>query len=227
MPPAAAPTTIEDPRVKSVLRRLHRATWGDLSRILASLPQAGRALARDGMRAVEPALFASSCLGLSPEQGRLLYITARAIGAKRIVEFGTSFGISTIYLAAAVRDNGGGLVIGSESEADKCQGARANLAEAGLSDYVDVRLGDARQTLADIASPVDFVLLDGWKELYLPILDLLIPKLRQGAVVLADDVFRFRRALAPYVELMQSGRNGFHSTSVRIGGGFEFSVYNG
>ena len=219
--------SFEDPKIQSVLDKLHRATWSDLSRIFSSLPTAARAWSREGLKAIEPALFRSSYLGLSPEQGRFLYITARALAAKRIVEFGTSYGISTIYLAAAARDNGGGMVIGSESEPDKCQGARANLAEAGLSEHVDIRLGDARQTLADGPGPVDLVLLDGWKELYVPILDLLMPRLRRGSVVLADDVFRFRKALSPYVKLMQSGRNGFQSTSVRIGGGFEYSVFTG
>jgi predicted O-methyltransferase YrrM len=119
------------------------------------------------------------------------------------------------------------MVVGSEVEPHKCEIARANLTEAGLAEHVEIRLGDARKTLADIPGPVDFVLLDGWKELNLSILDLLIPKLRKGAVVLADDIFRFRKAMAPYVELMQSARNGFRSTSLRIGGGFEYSVYAG
>jgi predicted O-methyltransferase YrrM len=156
-----------------------------------------------------------------------MYATARAIEAKRIVEFGTSYGISTLYLAAAAKDNGRGIVIGSELEQHKWEGARANLAEAGLAEYADIRLGDARKTLADVENPVDFVLLDGWKELNLAILDLLIPKLRKGSVVLADDIFRFRKGMAPYVERMQSGRSGFYSTSLKIGGGFEYSVYAG
>jgi predicted O-methyltransferase YrrM len=219
--------SLEDPQVKSVLDRLQRSAWADIPRILACLPGAARALRSGGIPAIGPALFRTSCLAVSPEQGRFMYITARVIDAKRIVEFGTSFGISTIYLAAAARDNGGGTVFGSELERHKWEGARANLAAAGLSQHVDIRLGDALKTLADIPAPVDFVLLDGWKDLNIPVLDLLIPKLRKGAVVLADDIFRFRKALAPYVELMQSGRNGFRSMSLRIGGGFEYSVYTG
>jgi predicted O-methyltransferase YrrM len=227
MPPAAGSKSLDNPQVRSVLDRLHRAAgWSEIPRIFSCLPGAALALAREGRGAFGPALFRTSYIAISAEQGRFLYVTARAIEAKRIVEFGTSFGISTLYLAAAAKDNGGA-VIGSELEPDKCEAARANLAEAGLADHVEIRLGDARATLADIPAPVDLVLLDGWKDLNLPILDLLVPKLRKGSVVIADDIFRFRKAMSPYVELMQSGRNGFRSTSLRIGGGFEYSVYDG
>ena len=104
-----------------------------------------------------------------------------------MVEFGTSFGISTIHLAAAVRDNGAGRVISTELNAAKAAQARANLAEAGLSDRVTILEGDARETLAAVPGPVGFVLLDGWKGLYLPVLRLLEPRLAPGALVLADD----------------------------------------
>src|SRR5215469_16668785 len=101
-------------------------------------------------------------LAVSPDTGRLLYMLARAIGARAIVEFGTSFGISTIHLAAALRDNGGGRLIGTELESEKAVQARVNLGAAGLSDLVDVREGDALETLArDLPAIVDFVLLDG------------------------------------------------------------------
>ena len=112
-------------------------------------------------------------------QGRFLYLVARSLGAKRIVEFGTSFGISTLYAAAAARDEGG-QVIGSELEPSKQRAATAHLAEAGLASFAEVRLGDARETLRDVPGPIDLVLLDGWKELYLPMLQMLAPKLRPG-----------------------------------------------
>ena len=148
---------------------------------------------------------------------------ARSLRAKRIVEFGTSFGISTLYAAAAARDEGG-QVIGSELEPGKQRAATAHLAEAGLASVAEVRLGDARETLRDVPGPIDLVLLDGWKELYLPMLQLLAPKLRPGAVVLADNIKTFRRALAPYVDYVQSGRNGFASVTLPLADGFEYSV---
>src|SRR5262244_2810427 len=133
---------------------------------------------------------ARTYLPVSRTQGQMLYLVARSIDARRIVEFGTSFGISTIYLAAAVKDNGGGVVVGSELDASKHAKAEANLRRAGLDGFADVRLGDALKTLADVEAPVDMVLLDGWKDSYLPVLKLLKPKLRPRAVVLGDNIFR-------------------------------------
>lgn len=166
-------------------------------------------------------------LPVSRSQGQLLYLMARSIEARRVVEFGTSFGISTLYLAAAVKDNGGGLVIGSEIEPTKHEKAVAHLREAGLDAHVDVRLGDALSTLANVDAPIDMVLLDGWKDGYLPILKLLTPKLRKNAVVLADNIFTFKKTLRPYVEYVQSGAHGFVSGTLEIADGFELSIYTG
>ena len=148
----------------------------------------------------------------------------RSLRANRIVEFGTSFGISTTYLAAALQDNGGGVVIGSELEPNKVATAQRNLEEAGLSKFVEIREGDAQKTLEDPGGVVDMVLLDGFKELYLPILKKLTPHLRQGAVVLGDNIFTFRRALAPYVSYVQNPKNGFFSVTLFLGDGTEYSV---
>ncbi|USI73419.1 O-methyltransferase [Sphingomonas morindae] len=127
-------------------------------------------------------------LPVSREAGRLLYMLARATRARTIVEFGTSFGVSTLHLAAALRDNGGGRLIGSEFEPDKIARARANLAEAGLADLVELREGDALDTLArDLPETIDLLLLDGAKSLYLDVLDRVAPRLRPGAVILADN----------------------------------------
>jgi predicted O-methyltransferase YrrM len=127
-------------------------------------------------------------LAVSPETAQLLYMLARAIGARAIIEFGTSFGVSTIYLAAALRDNGGGRLIGSELEPSKVARARANLSDAWLSDLVDIREGDALETLArELPDRIDLVLLDGHKPLYPRVLDLLAPRLRTGACLVADN----------------------------------------
>ena len=127
-------------------------------------------------------------LPVSRGTGVLLYMLARTSRARTIVEFGTSFGISTIHLAAALRDNGGGRLITSEFEAAKVERARANLAAAGLLDLVEIRTGDALQTLAgDLPDAIDLVLLDGAKALYPDILALLEPHLRPGAAIVADN----------------------------------------
>ena len=222
---AAPPSSLEDPRVKAVLDRLHEAASGDVFRMLARAPTYVSALLN---RRVAPAemsrRFKDVYIPLSRPQGKLLYLVARSIDARRIVEFGTSFGVSTIYAAAAARDNGTGRVIGSELEPGKRAKAVENLAEAGLGGVAEVRLGDALQTLRDVPPPVDLVLLDGWKDLYLPMLELLAPKLRPGAVVLADNVRTFKRALAPFLDYVQSGKNGFESVTLPFPSGFEYSV---
>lgn len=175
-------------------------------------------------------LFHDVYIPISRQQGALLYLIARAIRAQRVVEFGSSFGISTIYLAAAVMDNmhsdpaARGEVIGSELEPNKHTVATQNLEATGLSDIAKILPGDAMETFQTVEAPVDLVLLDGWKELYLPVVKLLKPKLRPGAVVMSDNIFTFKRALRPFLEYMQSGKNGFVSTTLKISDGFEFSV---
>jgi len=93
-----------------------------------------------------------------------------------------------------------------------------------LSEYVEIREGDARETLKNPGGPVDMVLLDGFKELYLPILKLLTPHLRPRAVVLGDNIFTFRIALAPYVAYVANPGNGFSSVTLFLGDGTEYSV---
>jgi predicted O-methyltransferase YrrM len=219
-------TTLDDPKVRSVLDRLHAAARGDLW-FFARQPRMVARLLLGKEEATPTAELAARLkdvyIPISREQGRFLYLVARSIGARTMVEFGTSFGVSTIYAAAAARDLGG-RVIGTEIEPSKHARATANLAEAGLADVVEVRLGDALETLRDVPTPVDIVLLDGWKELYLPVLRLLEPRLRPGSVVLADNIRTFRKALAPYVEYVQSGRNGFSSVTLPLKDGFEYSV---
>jgi predicted O-methyltransferase YrrM len=222
---AARPSSLEDPRVKTVLDRLHEAASADVFRMLGRLPTFLSALLN---RRIEPAemsrRFKDVYIPLSRPQGKLLYLVARSIEARRIVEFGSSFGVSTIYAAAAARDNGSGRVVGSELEPGKRAKAVEHLAEAGLGGVAEVRLGDALQTLRDVPPPIDLLLLDGWKDLYLPMLELLAPKLRPGAVVLADNVRTFKRALAPFLDYVQSGKNGFESVTLPFPSGFEYSI---
>jgi predicted O-methyltransferase YrrM len=127
-------------------------------------------------------------LPVSPETGRLLYLLVRSTKARAVVEFGTSFGLSTLHLAAAVKDNGGGRIIGSEFEAAKVTRARENLALAGLSEFVEIREGDATETLSrDLPASIDLLLLDGAKVLYPAILTLVEPRLHSGSLIVADN----------------------------------------
>ena len=174
--------TLDDPKVKAVLDRLHREGKGDKLRYgLKLLPYlAQKLLLRKPSFTDQYRRLADLGISVSAEQGMFAYLVARSIGARRIVEFGTSFGVSTIYLASAVRDNGGGIVIGSEFIESKAERARANILEAGLSDSVEIRVGDAMETLADPGGEIDLLLIDGSKELYLPILKMLDPTAAAG-----------------------------------------------
>jgi predicted O-methyltransferase YrrM len=152
------------------------------------------------------------------------YLLLRALGARQIIEFGTSYGISTIYLALAVRDNGGGRVVGTEMVASKAARAREHLREAGLSEFVEVRDGNALETLRDLEGPVDFLLNDGFPQYALEVLKLCAPKLRAGAVVFADNVGMFKGDHADYLAYVRDPRNGFCSGSLELKEVCELSV---
>lgn len=154
----------------------------------------------------------------------MLYTLARSCAPGTFVEFGTSFGISTIYLAAAVRDRGAGRVVTTELHEGKAERAREYIREAGLLDLVDLRVGDALETLRDLPRDVTLAFLDGWKNLYLPCLKLLEPKLVAGALVVADDIHLFPDPLKPYLDYVRNASNGYVSVTVPIGDALELST---
>jgi len=158
-------------------------------------------------------------LPVSRETGALLYMLARSSRARTIVEFGTSFGISTLHLAAALRDNGGGRLITSEFEPSKAARAKANLKAGGVIDLVEIREGDALETLSvDLPDAIDLVLLDGAKALYPEILGLLESRLRPGALVVADNA-----DMSPdYLKRVRSPASGY--MSVPFGDDVELSM---
>ena len=174
--------------------------------------------------------MADKLVALDRDKARLCYLLCRACGVRRAVEVGTSFGVSTIYLAAAVRENvttrgGPGVVIGTEWEPAKIAAARNNLEAAGLSDVVEIRRGDVRETLRDVEGPIQFVLMDIWVPMAKPALQLLMPQLAQGAIVVADNVISFRREYREYLDLVRSPGSGFWSTTLPYKGGLELSVW--
>ena len=127
-------------------------------------------------------------LAVSQETANLAYMLARSVHATSIVEFGTSFGVSTLFLAAALMDNGGGKIITTEFEPTKVERAKANFDAAGLADLIDLRAGDALETLAtNLPNKIDLVLLDGAKQLYPRILALLENRIRLGGLIVADN----------------------------------------
>lgn len=162
-------------------------------------------------------------LSIAPEQGELIYFLCRGLRTKRVAEFATSTGMSTLYFAAAMRDNGGGLVIGSELVPEKAAAARRNLAEARLGKYAEIREGDGRQTLRDLGGPVDFVLMDGWllhggTSLAREVIEILAPQIRLGGYVMNDN------AEPDFLEFIRDPANGFLCITLPIKGGTELCV---
>jgi predicted O-methyltransferase YrrM len=211
------------PEVKSVLDRLHTLAESRDDAIIQQVRGPG-SIWGSATSEQKATLLRDALLPIPRSGGQFLYAVARSISAARIVEFGTSFGVSTIYLAAALRDGGGGVVIGSELEATKITKANQHVAEAGLSEFVEIRPGDALQTLRDTGGTIDLLFLDGWKELYLDVLKLVLPNLLPGAVVLADDVNLFPDAVAAYLAYVRDPANGFVSVMLPLDDGIEYSV---
>ena len=158
--------------------------------------------------------------------GSLLNLLAKQACARRILEVGSSFGYSTIWLADAARAVHG-KVISLELKAAKTEYATAQLARAGLADFVEFRVGDALASLAELPGPFDLVLIDLWKNLYVPVFELLHPKLAPGAFVIADNMIEPASA-RPHT---QAYRHAVHvardmsSVLLPVGNGIELSRY--
>ena len=208
---SSAVSPIRDERVNQVLDRLNASRrFPDRS-------------AFGGPSGNDPQAFADYGFSIHPDQGELIYVLCRGMGATRVVDFATSIGMSALYFAAAMRDNGGGLVIGSELVPSKAEIARQNLAEAGLAQYADIRVGDARQTLRDVGGPIDFALIDGWPldegpSLARTVVELIAPQLRVGGYILNDN------AEADFLEYIRNPDNGFISITLPIKRGTELAL---
>jgi predicted O-methyltransferase YrrM len=153
-------------------------------------------------------------LPVLPDFGMLLYLVARMTRAQHIVEFGTSFGLSTIHLAAAVRDNSAGRVIATEYHPGKAERARQNLLAAGLADWVEIRTGDAIDTLnRDLPERIDLLFLDGPKACYLALCKLLEPRLVSGSIIVSDN--SEMDGAADYLAYVRDPHNGFVGCSIQ------------
>ncbi|OBI74330.1 O-methyltransferase [Mycobacterium sp. E740] len=198
-------TTLQAPEVAAALDRMYAESRDQMS----ALRDRGADFARLSDAQERADAFSDFYLPVTPEAGRLLYALVRASRPATVVEFGMSLGISAIHLAAAVRDNGSGRVVTTELSAAKVAAAKKTFADIGLDDAITVLAGDALSTLQTVEDAVDFVLLDGWKELYLPVLELLQPRLSPGALVIADNTSMAE--LAPYLDYVRDPANGYVS----------------
>ena len=201
-------THLDNPTWQAELKRLQAAAGGDRARW-----QRLRAR-KSGERSDSPdslIRMGEFFLAVSTEEGRLLYLLARAARARYVVEFGASYGVSTLFLGAAAADNGGRLVT-TEVHPDKCRAIRKTLRKAELDPVVTLLEGDARETLPAQQSGIEMFFLDGWKSQYLPLLTGVEPLLAPMALVVADNAFH--EAAADYTDYMTTNRQWF---SQRVG----------
>ncbi|MGH8149165.1 MAG: O-methyltransferase [Steroidobacteraceae bacterium] len=163
-------------------------------------------------------------LRIGPDTGRLVNILVKGAHARSILEIGTSYGYSTVWLAEAARATGG-RVVTLDLAQYKQDHARGMLERAGLADVVDWRTGDALELLRGLSGPLDFVLIDLWKDLYIPCFDLVAPRLNEGALVVADNMLRpvFARADADAYRAHVRKRAGMESVLLDVGSGIEVS----
>ena len=163
-------------------------------------------------------------LSVGREAGILLYLLTSGAQSKRILELGTSYGYSTVWLAAAARATGG-KVLSLELRDFKIEHARQALTRAGLSTRVEFHAGDCLETLKTLPGPFDFVLLDVWKDLYLPCFELVHPKLAPGALVIADNMLLpeiVRPQAAAYRKRVREAGD-LDSVLIDVGNGIEIS----
>ena len=215
---------IQDPELRAFIHRLHEESSGQDEEVygyfIARLEGGDTAL--DRFDADTHRFFADKLVALDADKAALCHQLCVALGARTVVEVGTSHGVSTLYLADALRANGGGRVIATEYEPAKAAAARENFRQAGLDSLIDLREGDLRETLKEIEGPVDFVLMDIWIEMAVPAMELLLPHLRPGGVVICDNTEAFREAYRPYLTFIEE--NGFSTQTLPFEGGLELSV---
>lgn len=217
----------DDARLRALLDRLHARSSAQEAELKRHGAGAGGASAAastpsvDDMFADRP-FWKDKLVALERDKAEFCYRLCRATGARTIVEAGTSWGVSTLYLAAAVRDNGGGVVIGTEYEAEKAAIARSHFAEAGLTDQIDLREGDLRETLKAVPASIDFLLMDIWAPMVMPVMAAVAPHLRRGGVIVADNSTRARAHYAAFFAYL--AEHGYTTQTLPFDGGLEMSV---
>lgn len=219
-------SVLNDPKLEAFLDALHAQSAGQQEAIDAYFRRRIEegTLSWDGLDAESVKFFRDKMVALEKDKAEYCYALCRALNAKQVVECGTSFGVSTLYLAAAVRDNGGGTVIATEYEQDKAKVARRNFETAELSRYIDLREGDLAETLKKIDGAVDFVLLDIWTEAVMPAMRNIASHLRQGAVIIADNTAQSRRGYTAFFDFIADPKNRLRTMTLPFEGGLEMTV---
>jgi predicted O-methyltransferase YrrM len=219
---------LHDPKLGALLDRLHAQSDAEVEETDAYFARRAREGSLDYENYCDDAMhqfLSDKMVALDRDKAEFCYQLCRSLRATRVVEAGTSFGVSTLYLAAAVRDNrvDNGVVIGTEHEPAKVKVARQNFREAGLSEFIELREGDLRQTLQDVGGPVDFMLVDIW-DVALPALERVYPSLRPGAIVVCDNTTVDADEYRAYFEFVHHPGNRLRTMTVPFEGGFELTV---
>jgi predicted O-methyltransferase YrrM len=165
--------------IESTLSQLFKDSKNDSLKIM-------KGLAKSILRPIQPADFEGAYLSISKEQGEDLVRLIIENNLKNIVEFGTSFGISTLYLAQGVIKTNG-KIITTELLSSKANKAIENFKMAGVENLIEVRIGDAMETLKTYSEPIDLLLLDGWKDLYSPLFQMLEPNFHTETIIYVDN----------------------------------------
>jgi predicted O-methyltransferase YrrM len=218
------PSTLRSPTVASTLDRLH--ALADVEDVRAKQRVRDREAQLGGVRLSQPErydLYGEAPQAITREVGQLLYVLTVSRMTRRVVEFGASLGLSTIYLAAALRDCEGDSLTTTECHTRKAILAQENLAAASLRDLIDLRVGDALKTLERLDGPVDLLFLDGRNDLYLPVLALVEPHLSPGALVVAD-LSAEDPDLLPYLGHVSDPDSRYFSICVPLDDGVELSM---
>ncbi|MGI5220528.1 O-methyltransferase [Nocardia sp. CA-290969] len=173
--------------------------------------------------------LADKLVALEHDKALLCHRLCLALRARHVVEVGTSYGVSTLYLAQAVRlvtdaDGGTGTVIGTEKEPDKAAAAKENFRRAGLDAYIDLREGDLRETLLDLPPSIDVVLIDIWPAMARPALELITPHLRPGGLILVDNTENRPDTYRDAFEYIDDPANGLLPQTLPFRGGLEIIV---
>ena len=163
-------------------------------------------------------------LPVGPETGRLINIVARRLETPTMLELGTSYGYSGIWLGEAARASGGRLIT-MELQDYKSRYAREMATKAGLADYIDHRVGDAVAMIGELPHGIDFVLVDLWKDLYVPCLEAFYPKLNPGAIIVADNMYRPGGEEVKAYGRAVRAKPGMTSVLLPVGTGIEVSRY--
>jgi len=217
-----------DPELERLLATLHAKSDAQVEELTRFEAQRAKGAYGSDEQAIKT-FRSDKLVALDRGKAEFCYQLCRANDARRVVEVGTSYGVSTLYLAAAVRDNvraggGHGVVIGTEYEPGKASAARAHFEQAGLDPFIELREGDLRETLKQIDGPVDFMLVDIWIAMARPALQLVAPHLKPGAIVICDNTERYRAEYADYFAFLNNPVNGFLTMTLPFDGGLEFSV---